>query len=186
MKSAPIVKKEKYMTWDTYFMSIAVLSSFRSKDKHTSNGACISDPESKIVGIGYNGLPRGLDDNNERYWKDDDNDLENSRHTYVVHAEKNAIYNSMNHNLLEGTFYVTHYPCNVCAQAIIQVGIKRVVYLKKKENTETHMKRNTPVKRMFDECNVKFDDFYSLKIDDTNFLEELQKINKTLYLENFK
>ena len=160
MSKAQVVKKDKYMSWDTYFMSIALLSSFRSKDKHTSNGACIADCENKIVGIGYNGLPRGLDDNTDQFWSDDDNNIENSRHTYVVHAEKNAIYNSMTHNLKKGTIYVTQFPCNVCTQEIIQVGIRRVVYLLKKENTDDHVKRNNAVIRMLKDCKVKLDYFY--------------------------
>ena len=184
MASVPVVKKDKYMSWDTYFMSVAILSSFRSKDKHTSNGACIADSEKKIIGIGYNGLPRGLDDNKKQYWSDDDNDIENSRHTYVVHAEKNAIYNSMTHNLKGGTIYVTQFPCNVCAQAIIQVGIKRVVFLNKKENTDEHVKRNKVVLNMCTDCDVKIDNFYDLDIKDSDFLEKLKELNQGFYLEN--
>ncbi|OVE74605.1 hypothetical protein BVX95_01810 [archaeon D22] len=184
-QNIPVVKKDKYMSWDTYFMSVAILSSFRSKDKHTSNGACISDAEKRIIGIGYNGLPRGLDDNDLQFWSDDDNDIENSRHTYVVHAEKNAIYNSMNHNnLKESTIYVTQYPCNVCAQAIIQVGIKRVVYLNIKENTVEHEKRNNAVRKMFEKCSVQLDYFNDLDADDLEFIENLKKLNKEFYLSD--
>ena len=89
------MRKERFMSWDAYFLSIALLSSFRSKDPKTQNGACVVDADKKIVGIGYNGLPVGLDDTDPRFWRDDDDsDVENSKHTYVVHAERNAIYNS--------------------------------------------------------------------------------------------
>lgn len=89
------MRKEKFMSWDAYFLSVALLSSFRSKDPKTQNGACVVDNDRKIVGIGYNGLPIGLDDTDPRFWTDhDDSDKENSKHTYVVHAERNAIYNS--------------------------------------------------------------------------------------------
>ena len=124
------MKKEKYMSWDTYFMSVALLSSFRSKDKLTQNWACIADKNHKVMGIWYNGLPVWCDDNDNQFWTDDDNNPEFSRHSYVVHAEKNAILNSISQDLHEGSIYVTQFPCPVCAQAIIQVGIKKVVYLK--------------------------------------------------------
>lgn len=150
------MKKEKYMSWDTYFMSVALLSSFRSKDKHTQNGACIVDFNNKIVGIGYNGLPRGIDDNDEDFWKDDDNSILESRHTYVVHAEKNSIYNSIARDLNNCSIYVTQFPCNVCAQAIIQVGIKKVIYLNKKTGKDEHLERNMAVENMFNKSGVEF------------------------------
>lgn len=183
LKDTPYVKKEKYMSWDTYFMSIALLSSFRSKDKHTSNGACIADSENKIIGIGYNGLPRGLDDNCRKFWSDIDGDIENSRHTYVVHAEKNAILNSIMHNLKKSCIYSTQFPCNVCAQAIIQVGIKKVVYLNKKEYKEEHAKRNNAVEYMFKEAGVEVLSYFDLNIKDKEFIEKLNELNNNLYLE---
>jgi dCMP deaminase len=175
------VKKEKVMEWDTYFMSVALLSSFRSKDGHMQNGACIVGKGNTIIGMGYNGLPRGLNDENKNYWNDDDKSILNSRHTYVVHAEKNAIYNSTNQDLENSTLYTTFYPCNICAQAIIQVGIKKVIYLRKKENTQNHLDRNKVVKNMFKECNVEFIGFDSLKLEDSNFLKELENSNSKVY-----
>ncbi|MCA9495988.1 MAG: hypothetical protein KC589_03520 [Nanoarchaeota archaeon] len=171
------MKKEKYMSWDTYFMSIALLSSFRSKDRYTQNGACIVDFDKKIVGIGYNGLPRGIDDNDDFFWKDDDDSIIESRHTYVVHAEKNAIYNSISRDLNRCTIYVTQFPCNVCAQAIIQVGIKKVVYLHKKVGTDEHIERNGAVENMFDKTGVEVYSFTELDIDDPDFVESLRALN---------
>lgn len=110
-------------------MSLATLSAFRSKDQKTQTGACIISSDNKVIGIGYNGLPTGLDDSNPKFWQDiDDTDIENSKHTYVVHAERNAIYNSFGQDIKGSTIYATLFPCANCAQTIIQSGIRRVVY----------------------------------------------------------
>lgn len=182
-KEIKSVRKKNYMSWDTYFMSIAVLSSFRSKDAHTQNGACVVDCENKVVGIGYNGLPRGLSDDTACYWNDDDLDVTNSRHTYVVHAEKNAIYNSINHDFKGGAIYSKQFPCNVCAQAIIQVGLKKVVYLKTKEHTEEHKKRNNAVKRMFKDADVDFYEFESLNVKDKDWIKKIENMNFEFYID---
>ena len=86
----------------------------------------------KILGVGYNGLPRGCDDDDPAYWADDDEDPLHSRHSYIVHAEVNAILNCVVLPLTDGTIYATQFPCPRCVQSIIQVGIKRVVYLEQK------------------------------------------------------
>jgi len=168
------MKKEKYMNWHTYFMSIALLSSFRSKDRKTQNGACIVDGNNKIIGIGYNGLPRGCDDNDPTYWGDDDDaDVMHSKHTYVVHAEKNAIYNCMAHDMTGATMYVTQFPCNTCAQAIIQVGIAKVIFLRQKDH---HSDLNQAVKRMFEDAGVSAESLSSYGEKDASFLDELERI----------
>ena len=177
------VRKKNYMSWDTYFMSTAVLSSFRSKDANTQNGACIANPEKKIIGIGYNGMPRGIDETIPCYWNDDDNDVTNSLHTYVVHAEKNAIFNSINQDLRGGTIYSTQFPCNICAQAIIQVGIKKVIYLNIKENTIEHKKRNDAVKKMFKDTGIEYLDYNKLDIKDKDWIEKLEKMNTNFYID---
>lgn len=161
-------------------MSIALLSSFRSKDPKTQNGACIVDKYHKIIGIGYNGLPRGCCDDDPHYWEDDDNDLLRSKHTYVVHAEKNAIYNAMANEMRAATMYVTQFPCNTCAQAIIQVGIKTVIFLRKKKHSH-HTSLNQAVNKMFDDSNVNVMCYSTLDIQDTFFLNALEK-TQDLYL----
>ena len=172
------MKKEQYMSWHTYFMSIAILSSFRSKDPKTQNGACIVDRDQKIIGIGYNGLPRGCDDNDPDYWADeDDSQALRSKHTYVVHAEKNAIYNCMAHNLTGATMYVTQFPCNTCAQAIIQVGIKRVIFATRKQH---HQAINQAVEKMFRDAGVEARDYEQCDVDDSRFITQLLKM-KVLY-----
>jgi dCMP deaminase len=120
--------------WHSMFMGVALLASARSKDSRKRNGACIASADYKIVGVGYNGLPRGCDDNDPAYWSDDDADPANSRHSYIVHAEVNAILNCVVLPLTGSTIYTTQYPCPRCVQSIIQVGIQRVVYLEKKDH----------------------------------------------------
>jgi len=168
------MKKDNYMSWHTYFMSIALLSSFRSKDQKTQNGACIVDNDNKIIGIGYNGLPRGCSDDDPQYWEDDDDNILKSKHTYVVHAEKNAIYNCMAHDINHATMYVTQFPCNTCAQAIIQVGIKKVIFLRKKKHSH-HSSLNQAVKKMFKDSHVYILCYKDLNIEDTFYLKALEK-----------
>ena len=118
------------INWEEYFMGIALLSAKRSKDPSTQVGACIVDEDNKVVSIGYNGMPRGLDES-QLTW-DKGEDLHN-KYLYVCHAEFNAILNIRNGSSLKGcTVYVTLFPCNECAKAIIQTGIKRIVYLSDK------------------------------------------------------
>ena len=123
-------KREDYLSWDEYFMGVAVLSSLRSKDPNTQVGACIVSPEKKIVGVGYNGFPTGLSDD-ELPWERDGEWLD-TKYPYVCHAELNAILNSSLSSLKGATLYVALFPCNECAKAIIQAGIKRIVYLSDK------------------------------------------------------
>ncbi len=118
------------ITWDEYFMSIALLSAKRSKDPSTQVGACIVDDDNKVVSIGYNGMPRGIKDSDLTWEKGEDL---NNKYLYVCHAEFNAILNTRNGSALKGCrVYVTLFPCNECAKAIVQTGIKEVIYLSNK------------------------------------------------------
>ncbi|NLB49286.1 MAG: dCMP deaminase family protein [Erysipelotrichia bacterium] len=118
------------INWDEYFMGVALLSSLRSKDPNTKVGACIVDDDHKVVSIGYNGMPRNIDESKLSWEKGEDLD---SKYLYVCHAEFNAILYIRNGSALKGcTLYVTLFPCNECAKAIIQVGIKEIVYLDNK------------------------------------------------------
>ena len=128
------MKTMSNITWDEYFMSMAVLSSQRSKDPHTKVGACIVDADHKIVSNGYNGMPIGCNEEELSWNRGEGLD---SKYLYVCHAEFNAILNTRDGSHLKGcTLYVTLFPCNECTKAIIQKGIKEVVYLDNKyENT---------------------------------------------------
>ena len=123
-------KRIDHITWDEYFMGIAVLSSLRSKDPNTQVGACIVSPDKKIIGVGYNGFPTGCSDD-ELPWERE-GDWINTKYPYVCHAELNAILNSPISSLKGATLYVALFPCNECAKAIIQTGIKKVIYLSDK------------------------------------------------------
>lgn len=126
------------ITWDEYFMGIALLSAMRSKDPNTKVGACIVDDDNKVVSIGYNGMPRKIDESKISWNKGEGLD---SKYLYVCHAEFNAILNTRNGSSLKGcTLYVTLFPCNECSKAIIQTGIKEVVYLDNKYQDETTTK----------------------------------------------
>ena len=119
------MKRTDYINWDEYFMGLAHLSAMRSKDPSTQVGAVIVDAEHKVVGIGYNGLPIGCSDD-EFPWDREGGMLE-TKYAFVVHAELNAILNSTR-DLHGCTLYVSLFPCNECAKAIIQSGIRRIVY----------------------------------------------------------
>ncbi len=123
------MKRTDTISWDEYFMGVASLSAQRSKDPSTQVGACIINTKKRIVGIGYNGFPAGLDD--DKYpWKKEGEFLD-TKYAYVVHAEPNAILNSTV-SLDDATLYVTLFPCHECAKLIIQSGIKEIVYVENK------------------------------------------------------
>ena len=125
------MKRKDYISWDEYFMGIALLSCERSKDPNTKVGACIVDENKKVVSIGYNGMPSGCDESQLSWNRGEGLD---SKYLYVCHAEFNAILNTRNGtSALRGcTLYVTLFPCNECTKAIIQTGIKEVVYISNK------------------------------------------------------
>ena len=128
--------RKDYISWDEYFMGVALLSAKRSKDPNTQVGACIVNSDLRIVGIGYNGLPRNCDDS--KFPWDNDGNLVDTKYPYVVHAEANAILNATQ-NLKESTIYVSLFPCHECTKLIIQSGIIEIVYLDNKyENTDSH------------------------------------------------
>lgn len=124
------MKRLNYLSWDEYFMGVASLSAMRSKDPNTQVGACIVNTDNRIIGIGYNGLPKGLDDD-QFNWNNNKEDFLNSKYAYVVHAEANAILNATS-NLAGSTLYVTLFPCNECAKIIAQSGIQEIVYVSDK------------------------------------------------------
>ena len=145
--------RENYIDWDSYFMGIALLSSMRSKDPNTQVGACIVNEDKRIVGVGYNGLPKGCEDT-DFPWEREGDFLE-TKYPYVCHAELNAILNSIK-SLKDCIIYVALFPCNECSKAIIQSGIKEIVYLSDKyDGTDT----NRASKKMLDSAGVKYRQF---------------------------
>ena len=145
------MKREDYISWDEYFMGIAMLTAMRSKDPNSQVGACIVSPENKILSLGYNGMPIGCSDD-ELPW-DREGDPLDTKYMYVCHAELNAILNSAFGSLKGSRVYVTLFPCNECAKAIIQSGIKEIIYLSDKYH-------DTPIniasRRLLRTAGVKF------------------------------
>lgn len=141
--------EKQILTWDQYFMSLSHLSGLRSKDPSTQVGACIVNQDNRVVGIGYNGMPYGCSD--EEFPWEREGEFIDTKYPYVVHAELNAILNST--SILKGTrIYVSLFPCNECAKAIIQSGIKEVVYECDKYAETDNVKIS---KRMFESAGVQ-------------------------------
>ncbi len=145
------MKRTDYISWDEYFMGIALLSAQRSKDNSTQVGACIVSPEHKILSLGYNGMPSGCADD-EMPW-DRTGDPYDTKYYYVCHAELNAILNADLGSLKGATVYVTLFPCNECTKAIIQTGIAEVIYLDDKYH-DTDSTRAS--RRMLDMAGVRY------------------------------
>lgn len=145
-------KREDYITWDEYFMGVAMLAAQRSKDPNTQVGACIVSSDNKILSIGYNGMPIGCSDE-DFPWEKTDDTPEHSKYFYSTHAELNAILNYRGGSL-EGTkVYVTLFPCNECAKAIIQSGVKTIIYASDKYADSYSTKAS---KRMLSAAGVDF------------------------------
>eukprot|EP00978_Attheya_sp_CCMP212_P016756 scaffold44138_cov55-Attheya_sp.AAC.3 len=129
--TTPSGKRMGALSWDTYFIAVSFLSAMRSKDPNTQVGACIVDSNKCIVGIGYNGFPRGCSDDALPWSREGASDL-HTKYCYVCHAEVNAVLNKCSADLKGATIYVALFPCNECAKVIIQSGIREVVYLSDK------------------------------------------------------
>ena len=143
------MKRTDYISWDEYFMGVAKLAARRSKDPSTQVGACIVSPENIIISTGYNGMPKGCSDDVFPW----DRSGTDTKYPYVVHAELNAILNANGRDLRGSRVYVALFPCNECAKAIIQSGVKEVVYLSDKY---AGTPENVASKRMLDAAGVKY------------------------------
>ena len=145
-------KRDGYISWDEYFMGVAKLSGMRSKDPNSPVGACIVSSDTKILSMGYNGFPMGCSDD-EFPWAREGEDELDKKYLYVTHSELNAILNYRGGSLEGAKLYVSLFPCNECAKAIIQAGIKTIVY-------ECDKYADTPAvrasKRMLDAAGVRY------------------------------
>ena len=156
---------DNVLTWDEYFMGLAHLSALRSKDPNTQVGAAIVDENHRVVSVGYNGFPTGVSDD-EFPWSRE-GDVLTSKYAFVVHAELNAILNSQR-SVRVCTIYVSLFPCNECAKAIIQSGIKKIVYESDKYNG---VDTNIASKRMLKAAGVEL-----VRISNTNSIHEENNI----------
>lgn len=163
-----------YIKWEEYFMLNSLISGLRSKDPSTQVGACIVK-NNKIIGMGYNGLPNGCNDT-DYPWDCKDGNLEETKYPYVCHAELNAILNCIEKP--DGaTIYVSLFPCNECAKAIIQSGIKEVVYLSDKYNKTP---ANNISKRMLKDSGISIRQMSLSKDNLINITESLIKVYNDL------
>lgn len=158
---------DNVLTWDEYFMGLAHLSALRSKDPNTQVGAAIVDENHRVVSVGYNGFPTGVSDD-EFPWSRE-GDVLTSKYAFVVHAELNAILNSQR-SVRGCTIYVSLFPCNECAKAIIQSGIKKIVYESDKYNG---VDTNIASKRMLKAADVEL-----VRISNTISIQVEKKINE--------
>ena len=145
------MKRTDYISWDEYFMGVAMLAARRSKDPSTQVGACIVSQDNIIISTGYNGMPKGCSDD-EFPWERSGSETE-TKYPYVVHAELNAILNANGRDLRGSKLYVALFPCNECAKAIIQSGVREVVYLSDKYKDTMG---NLASKKMLDAAGVKY------------------------------
>ena len=139
------MKRLNYLSWDEYFMAVALLSAQRSKDPNTQVGACVANAQNKIVGVGYNGFPLGCSDD-VLPW-DRQGQFLDTKYPYVCHAELNAVLNSLSTDLRDCRIYVGLFPCNECTKVIIQAGIGEIIYLSDKYKDSDQVKAS---KRMLD------------------------------------
>lgn len=149
-------KRTDYISWDEYFMGVAKLAGLRSKDPNSQVGSCIVSQDNKILSIGYNGFPRGCSDD-VFPWKREGTELE-TKYFYVTHSELNAILNYRGGSLEGSKIYVSLFPCNECSKAIIQSGIKEIIY-------DSDKYKDTPAtiasKRMLDAAGVHYRQYIS-------------------------
>jgi len=153
-------KRLDYLSWDEYFMAVALLSAERSKDPNTQVGACIASRQNKIVGVGYNGFPIGCSDD-ELPWNRQGSFLA-TKYPYVCHAELNAVLNAISTDLSGCRIYVGLFPCNECTKVIIQSGIGEIIYLSDKYHETDQVKA---AKRMLDLAGVSYRRFSPHRLD---------------------
>ncbi len=145
-------KRLDYISWDEYFMGVAKLAALRSKDPSTQVGACIVSHDNKILSMGYNGMPIGCSDD-DFPWEKSDTTPDHNKYLYSTHSELNAILNYRGGSLEGTTLYVTLFPCNECAKACIQAGIKKIIYASDKYAGTDSVVAS---KRMFDAAGVQY------------------------------
>ena len=145
-------KRKDYISWDEYFMGVAQLAARRSKDPNTQVGACIVSQDNKILSMGYNGFPNGCSDDDFPWAREGDDPLK-TKYFYAAHSELNAILNYRGGSLEGSKLYVTLFPCNECAKAIIQAGIRTLIYADDKYGSTPSVRAS---KRMLNAAGVRY------------------------------
>ena len=143
-------KRKDYFSWDETFMQICRVIAQRSKDPNTQTGACIVNNDNIIIGLGYNGFPRGCDDNKLPWSRE--GEFGDKKYAYVVHAEANAMFNTSS-DTRGAKLYCYLFPCNECAKITIQLGIKEIIYESDKYHDDPQWQA---ARRMLDLANIKY------------------------------
>ena len=146
-------KRRDVITWDEFFMRVAIAAQLHGKDPIPHVGACITASDHRILSVGYNGTPSALNDD-DFPWGTSDDPLQD-KHNYVVHAEANAVlnYRGSLKDLSHASVYVTLFPCHECAKILAQAGIGEVVYLDDKyDGTDG----NRISKRILSSCGISY------------------------------
>lgn len=149
------MKREDYITWDEYFIAMSELASKRSKDPNSQVGCCIVSKDNRILSVGYNGAPNGFDDDKFPWGRE--GNFVDTKYAYVCHSELNGIlnYRGSHNDLVDARIYVHYFPCNECAKAIIQAGIKEVIYSHNYDH-DHHSDEMEVSMRLLNECGVKY------------------------------
>lgn len=150
-----VLPRESAISWDECFMRMAQVIAERSKDPSTQNGAVIADQNNVVVGLGYNGFPRNISNDNFP-WERDGGFLD-TKYAYVCHAEENAIYNA-NKSTRGCKLYCTLFPCNECAKTLIQNGITEVIYQSDKYHDQDVWVAS---RRLLDAAGIKYRQYLS-------------------------
>ncbi len=148
-------QRTDYITWDEYFMGVSMLSAMRSKDPNTQVGCCIVSPSNRILSMGYNGFPNGCSDE-DFPWGKEQTDPYDNKYMYTTHSEMNAILNYRGGTLEGSKIYVTLFPCNECTKAIIQSGIRHIIYACDKYADTSSVRAS---KRMLDAAGVTYEKY---------------------------
>lgn len=144
------IEPRQAMSWDECFLRMAHLIAQRSKDPSTQAGAVIVDKNNIVVGLGYNGFPRGV--SNDSFPWEREGSLEETKYAYICHAEENAVYNA-NSSTHGCKTYCTLFPCNECAKTMIQNGIVEIIF----ESDKYHdLPAYIASRRMLDAAGVKY------------------------------
>jgi len=143
--------KGKNMRWGKRWMELATLISTWSKDRSRKTAAVIVDHRNVVLSVGWNGFPRGVNDNiNKRHKRPD-------KYKWTEHAERNAIYNAAAKGipLQDSTMYLAWYPCCDCARAIIQSGISKLICVEPDWSDPHYAEDFDITRKMLNETNIQ-------------------------------
>ena len=154
-------KREEHLDNNETCMLTAMLWAGRSKDPSTQVGACFVNKNGRVISAGYNGTPRNWNDELFPWGSNPKDGEENIKYPYVIHAEMNGVlnYDGPKTDFDGSTVFVTLFPCSNCAKLLIQLGVKKIVYL---FDDRKETKDNICAKTLLKTCGVEYVDFKEL------------------------